>query len=358
MSKQNMQLLATGNFVTGFNCKESSMSTQTADCVPCVKGKPSRLPFTRSENVRANEVLQLIHSDLCGPMENTSLGGARYFLTFIDDYSRKVFVYTLENKNQVKKTFESFKELVENQTGKRIKILRTDNGTEYINRDMSSFLEKSGIRHETSVEYTPEQNGLAERMNRTILERARSMLIGANLPKKYWGEAVSTGVYLINRSPASALPKITPEEAWCGLKPDVSHLKVFGCKAMTHVPKQKRLKWDSKSTECVFLGYCESSKAYRLLQLNSGKLIKARDVVFFENELAFPLKNIHREHSVADEDISNVTNDIGYVIDDETKSQSLLDSEEHEEPSDTEIVLSLDHVVRRSQRGHIPKKMD
>lgn len=124
-------------------------------------------------------------------------------------HSRKVFVFFLQQKSQVKSTFESFKNLIENETDKKIKILRTGNGKEYVNYNLKSFVDMHGIRHETTVQYTPEQNGLAERMNRSIVEKARSMLINANLPTSFWDEATSTTVHLINRSPAAAQGKVT-----------------------------------------------------------------------------------------------------------------------------------------------------
>lgn len=277
-----MDILRSG-YVTGYAVDKV---TKGKPCEACVKGKQQRLPF-RHEGKRASQVLQLLHSDLCGPMETRSIGGSRYIFTIIDDHSRKVFVYFLEHKSQVMKTFESFKQLVENQTEAKIKILRTDNGKEYINNKLKNFLQESGIRHQTIVAYTPEQNGTAERMNRTIVEKARSMLLDAGLPTNFWAEAVSTAVYLINRSPAAALPNITPEEVWSGSKPDISHLKIFGCKAMLHVPRQERRKWDSKSTDCIFLGYYEDSKAYRLMQLDSRKFVKGRDVIFFKTQKTF-----------------------------------------------------------------------
>ena len=194
MSRKNMRILQSG-------CVDSYGLQNIPEnflCEACVKGKQQRLPFQK-EGSRVDKVLKLLHLDLCGPMETTSVGGSRYFFTLIDDHSRKVFVFFLQQKSEVKSTFESFKKLIENQTDQKIKILRTDNGKEYVNHNLKSFLDLHGIRHQTTIQYTPEQNGLAERMNRTIVEKARSMLIDANLPTNFWAEAISTAVYLINR---------------------------------------------------------------------------------------------------------------------------------------------------------------
>lgn len=223
-------------------------------CEPCIKGKHHRNPFPK-EGTRASEQLELIHSDLCGPMETTSAGGSRYFLSFIDNSTRKVFIFFLKDKSEVAETFEEFRSSVERQTSKKICILRSDNGREYINRSMDQNLRRLDIMYQKTIPYTPEQNGLAERMNRTIVERAKAMLFDAELPKIYWAEAVATATYLINRSPAAGLKGKTPEEAWTGQRPDLKHLRVFGCKAYIHVSKSQRLKWDPKAEEMLFVGY-------------------------------------------------------------------------------------------------------
>lgn len=262
--------------------KISNTSESNNNCIPCLQGKQAKFPF-HNVGTRANIPLELIHSDLCGPMETTSMGGARYFITFIDDYSRKVNVYFLKNKTNIKEVFEIYKNEMENQFGKKIKILRTDNGLEYLNNTFKKYLLGFGIIHQTTASYTPEQNGLAERMNRTLAERARCMLFDARLPKMYWAEAVETAAHIINRSPTRVLNHMTPLEKLTGMKPKLSHLRVFGCKAMVHVPKEKRSKWDPKSIEMIFLGYCENTKGYRLMDPNTKKITKSRNVVFFED---------------------------------------------------------------------------
>lgn len=153
-------------------------------CITCLKGKQHRLPFQKSGK-RAKQPLQLIHSDLCGPMENESIGGSRYFLTFIDDNTRKVFVYCLKSKTQVFDKFKGFKARVENESDHKIKKLHTDNGKEYITNEFQDYLRSNGIQHQLTVTYTPEQNGTAERMNRTLVEKAKCMLADAKLKKAF-----------------------------------------------------------------------------------------------------------------------------------------------------------------------------
>ena len=187
-----------------------------SDCSVCAKSKQCRLPFGK-QGSRAKALLEVVHSDICGPMEVPSIGGSRYYIAFVDDRSRRMFVYFLRTKSEdeVLKAFQTFHVLAERQTGQKIKIIRTDNGLEYTNKKFQSYLEKFGIRHQRTNDYTPQQNGMAERANRTIVERARCMIFEAGLQKQFWAEAVSTAVYLINRSPTRG-HGTTPEECWSG----------------------------------------------------------------------------------------------------------------------------------------------
>lgn len=200
------------------------------------------------------------------------MGGGEYFLLFLDDYSNKIFIYILRHKSEVASKFREFQKLVQNQTDRKLKILRTDNGLEFCNREMKKICDEHGIVHQTSAPYTPQQNGKAERMNRTIVEKARTMLIDANLKKFYWAETVNTAAYLLNRTPHKKLNGKSPDEVWSGCEKDIYHLKVFGCVAMVMKPKQLRRKWDSRSTKCIMLVYCQSSKAYRLYEPISRKM--------------------------------------------------------------------------------------
>lgn len=296
-------------------------------CEICLKGKHSRSAF-KDIGTRATELLQVIHSDVCGPMNVKSMGGARYFVLFIDDYSRKVFIYLLKTKSEVVDKFIEFQRLVENQTNKTIKVLRTDNGTEYCNKRLFDHLQSRGVHHQTTAPYTPEQNGLAERMNRSIVEKARCMMFDANLNTKFWAEAVTTAVYLINRLPVVGAAK-TPEELWSGVRPNLKYLKVFGCKAMMHIPKQRRNKFDPKSTECIMMGYSEHSKAYRLFDLDKQTIVISRDVVFLEDR---HVKNM--------EVINNTNNNSNYfLIDSETESSDAVSGLDNSESAANNLNL-------------------
>lgn len=250
-------------------------------CEGCLYGKQSKGPFPNGRAWRASESLELLHADLCGPMQTVSLGGSRYFLLITDDYSRMSWVYFLKAKSEAFENFKIFKAMVEKQSGLCVKALRTDRGGEFLSNEFITFCEEHGIRRELTASYTPEQNGVAERKNRTVVEMARSMLKARGVPNNFWCEAVATAVYILNVSPTKAVMNMTPFEAWRGKKPSVSHLRVFGCTAYALVDLRSKL--DDKSMKCVFIGYATQSKAYRLYNPLTGKIVVSRNVVFNEN---------------------------------------------------------------------------
>lgn len=268
-----------GTISNAFNI---SSEKRNIACDICTLGKSHRLPFPKSDTA-TEHCLQLVHSDLVGPMEVNSLAGSRYLLTFLDDFSHKTFVYFLKSKDQVNDYFKIFKSLVENQSDNKIKILRTDNGGEYCNKKLSEFLKSSGIVHQTSCPYSPQQNGKAERLNRTLLDRARCLLIESGLPTVFWAEAVNCAAYLLNRSPCKSVGT-TPEQVWTAKKPALQHLRIFGCKAYAHIPTPKQTKLSTRSTPCIFVGYCQNTKGYRLYDPQKKITFVSRDVTFSENQ--------------------------------------------------------------------------
>lgn len=269
--------------VLGLGTEDVQISNEP--CETCVTGKQARFPF-RTSKYRASEPLELVHSDICGPMETPSLGGNKYFLTFIDDFSRYTFVYFLKGKDEVCRIFMEFCTMVETQLGRRLKCLRSDNGTEYTNSRLQTFLKEKGIRHQKTVKYTPQQNGVAERANRSITEKARCILHEAGLPKAYWAEAVATAIYLYNRCPTKAVKDKTPFEAWFSRKPNLKYIRIFGCEVMEKIPSPKRKKWDPKAVKKLFIGYCDETKGYRLIDPNTKKVTISRDVVFLEHKMS------------------------------------------------------------------------
>ncbi|KAF1318440.1 Gag-pol polyprotein, partial [Globisporangium splendens] len=256
-------------------------------CDGCAIGKQTRASFHDSTKVRSNSLLDIVHSDVCGPMQTPTFSGKRYFATFIDDKSRYCVVYLMQSKSEVFDKFVQFVQFVkfgETQTGRRVKVLRCDNGGEYKSAKMSKFCADRGIVQQFTPPYTPQLNGVAERMNRTLVECARCMLEHAKMPKSYWGEAVTTATFLRNRCPSRAVNcDKSPFEVWSGKSPLLTNLKVFVCHAYVHVPSAKRLKLDARSTRCRFLGYSEHEKAYRFEDIASGRVFVSRDAKFMED---------------------------------------------------------------------------
>ena len=229
-------------------------------CEKCVFGKATRQKFNPGKQETKN-TLDYIHSDLWGPSQVPSHGGARYFITFINDFSRKVWVYVLKHKSEAFEKFKDWLTLIENQTERRVKRLRTDNGLEYCCNDFEQFCIKKGIARHKTVRHTPQQNGLAERMNRTLVEKVRCMLFNANLSKHFWAEVVTTATYLVNKSPSAALHFKTPQGVWSGKPPDLSNLRVFGCLIYAHINQGKL---EPKAVKGYFIGYPEGVKGYKL----------------------------------------------------------------------------------------------
>ncbi|GJW81785.1 retrotransposon protein, putative, ty1-copia subclass [Tanacetum coccineum] len=250
-------------------------------CENCVLGKSHRVRFGVGRHTTQG-VVDYVHSDLWGPSQVESLGGKRYFLSIIDDYSRRVWVYILRFKHEAFGKFKEWKQLVENQTGRTVKKLRTDNGLEFCNREFEQLCIESGIARHLTVAGTPQQNGVAERMNRTLMDKVRCLLIQSGLPKTFWAEATCTAAYLINRSPSTAIEKKTPMEMWSGHPSDYGMLRIFGCVAYPH---DKQGKLEPRAIKCVLLGYPEGVKGYRLYRLDgeSPKIVTSRNVVFNES---------------------------------------------------------------------------
>ncbi|GBM35607.1 Retrovirus-related Pol polyprotein from transposon TNT 1-94 [Araneus ventricosus] len=205
-----------------------------------------------------------------------------------DDYSRYSMIYLLSKKDEVLSKLKEYVAMTRNKFGRTLKVLRSDNGGEYIGKEIEDFLKEQGIVHQLTVPYSPQQNGVSERKNRTLIEMTRCLLSEANLPQRFWAEAAMTATYLQNRLPTKPKGK-TPYELWTNRKPNLSHIRVFGCKAYAYIQKQKRGKLDSKSVEGIFLGYDYRSKGYRIY-LGDNKIMISRTVKFIENPLPYAKK--------------------------------------------------------------------
>lgn len=284
ISAKNLEVLVRNDMVSGLKVDNDKKQSGSITCEPCIAGKLARKPFSRSEERRSSRVLELVHSDVCGPVTPVGLFGSRFFVTFIDDWTHFTVVFLIESKSEVLRCFEQYEAMVTAKFGKQISRLRCDNGGEYTGKHFKKFCANKGIQMELTVAYTPEQNGVSERMNRTLVEKARAMLVDSGVSKEFWGQAVQTAAYLLNRSPTCAVQtKKTPFELWEDKKPDVSKLRVFGCSVFVHVPSQLRKKLDSKSWRGIFLGY--SPNGYRVWDPVKRRIVTARDVVFVETEI-------------------------------------------------------------------------
>ncbi|GFT83621.1 retrovirus-related Pol polyprotein from transposon TNT 1-94 [Trichonephila clavipes] len=242
-------------------------------CIPCKLAKSKRVSFKKTGAVRSKRPLELLHMDLCGPMPTESQGGNKYFLSIIDDYSRKVTVFPIRNKSDGFHTFIRFQKRAERFLSKKVIAVRTDGGLEFCNKDMDNFLTEQGIKHEVTNSYTPEMNGLAERFNLTSLDGIKTLLNSSEVPHKFWGEALLCFTYAWNRICHKDGNK-TPFEKYSGRKPSVLHLKPFGCLAYAGMPKQIRKKFDMRAKMGIMMGYAQRTKGYRIWLIDENKLVE------------------------------------------------------------------------------------
>jgi hypothetical protein len=252
-------------------------------CEDCVLGKQSNRPFDLDVEVES-EVLQRVYIDLFGPSTVETPGGKRYMMILVDGSSGETENFFLANKEMgtTLSCLDIYRKRAENVTGKKILRLRTDNGLEFKNAVWEEYCAANGIIHEFTAPYTSASNGVAERANRTIMDLARAMLQDAQLPGKYWAEAAATAAYCRNRLPTRRDPETTPFERWHGKKPDVSHIRPFGCVAYAKIPDAvSDGKLAARSLKGALMGY-SGTGVYRVLDRATGKVLVTRNVVFEE----------------------------------------------------------------------------
>lgn len=253
-------------------------------CEGCLMSKQTRTPFPSQTMFSAKHVLELIHGDICGPFTPPTSAGNKFFLLLVDDCSRFMWVYLLKTKDEAFEIFKRFRKMVEKDLKQEIKVLRTDRGGEFCSNDFRNYCEESGIQRHYTTLYSPQQNGVVERRNRTIVAMVRSFLKEKGMPTTFWGEAVRHFVYILNRLPTRAVTGKTPYEALKGEKPHLHHVKVFGCIAHMKVPGAQTKKLDDRSKTVIYLGSEPGTKAHRLYDPNSGVIQVSRDVVFEEDK--------------------------------------------------------------------------
>ncbi|EPZ35576.1 Integrase, catalytic core domain-containing protein [Rozella allomycis CSF55] len=250
-----------------------------AFCEICARNKSKRVPF-KGKRPQAKDIGEVLHTDLCGPMQVETPSGKRYVHVVIDDFSRMCWIRLLRNKAEAKVTLREIITFIETQSGRKVKTVRSDRGGEFVDGDLQKYFTEKGIKHYLTDKYTPEMNGTAERKNGLLMAAARCLLRQAGLPDTFWGEMVNTACYLQNRTPTSILGNITPVEAFTGEKPSVAHLRTIGTKCFVYIPKIKRQKLDEQAEEHTLVGYDISERNYRLRVGKTNRVIVSTHVKF------------------------------------------------------------------------------
>lgn len=256
------------------------VSEKYGQCEACVQGKACQKTHHRLEKRRAEKIMDLWHTDLIGPVRPATKGGKNYIMTVIDDYSRFVFVSLLYEKGEAANELIKLIKQKENGTGMKLKAIRSDNGGEFNSKNLREWLENKGIKHEFSPAYTPQCNGLIERMNRSIIEITRSIISDCEIPMDFWGEAVCTATHIKNRVITSVHGR-TPYELWVGRKPNVGYMKRFGCVAYVLIKGAAKRKFDTKTMTGIFVGY-GTNNTYRVYIPEKNKVQCTCDVKFDE----------------------------------------------------------------------------
>jgi hypothetical protein len=224
--------------------------------------------------------LELIHMDLFSLIAYISISGSKYCLVIVDDNSRFTWVFFLQEKSETQDTLKGFLRRAQNEFGLRIKKIRSDNGTEFKNSQIEGFLEGEGIKHEFSSPYTPQQNGVVDRKNITLLDMARTMLDEYKTLDRFWAEAINTACYSINRLYLHRILKKTSYELLTGKKPNVSYFRVFGSKCFILIKRGRKYKFAPKAVEGFLLGYDSNTRAYRVFNKSTGLVEVSCDIVF------------------------------------------------------------------------------
>ncbi|KAI3723832.1 hypothetical protein L2E82_35593 [Cichorium intybus] len=261
-------------------------------CAACEKGKLSKSTHKSISESSVSEPLELLHIDLCGPAKTQTIQGKKYILVVVDGFSCFTWVFFLRLKSEAPEEMINFIKQIELKLKRPVRRIRSDNGLEFKNKNLDSFLKDKGIEHNFSALYTPQQNGVVQRRNRTLCEAARSMLIFADLPQYFWAEAITTACYTQNRSLIHKHLHKTPYEVINNRKPNIKFFHIFGCRCFIKNNKDHLSKFESRSDEGIFLGYSFSSAAYRVLNKRTRVIEESTDVHFDE----FYVRKLDREH--------------------------------------------------------------
>ena len=279
IGEANMKSLVSEKMATGITLPAQS---RLSFCEGCQYGRMERKPFKPAEE-RECQPGENIHSDVAGPIHVTSVGKSRFIVVFKDEATSFRRLFFVKEKSEVLNCFKDFVNEVEAAMGcRQVKRFRSDGAKEYLSQDFTQYLRSKGIVRETSPAYTPQSNGFVERENRTLLEKARSMLWMRNMPAFLWAEAVATAAYVLNRLPTCRQKGTTPFELWTRKKPDLSHLRIFGCDAFVLMPAVHRKKLDRKAEKGIFVGYGKSDSIFRVYMPAKRNVFESREVNFNE----------------------------------------------------------------------------
>ena len=261
----------------------TNKSLAHSPCDTCFRAKQTREVFYQSLN-KTKECFEMIHCDVWGPDRVQSSCGARYFLTIVDDFSRTVWTYLLLEKSEVQTVLQNFCAMAMKHLIRKSRQFAVTTAQSFC---LARYFREKGIIHQTSCVATPQQNGRVERKHMHILNVARSLLFGGNMPIRFWGEAILTASHLINRTPSMVLKNVSLYELLYGEKPSYEHLKVFGSLCFVHAKSRDNDKFGSRSRRCVFVGYPFTQKGWKVFDLETEEFLISRDVIFKETEFPY-----------------------------------------------------------------------
>ncbi len=281
INKAQLKEVVTKNLVIGIDV--DPLSDLDFDCTTCIEAKHTRRPFPQFSHHTSDRVGDLTHMDIWGPARTSSIHGNAYFISFTDDKSRNSIIFFLKLRSGALDRLQQYQKLVERQFGFTLKRIRTDNALEFTAGKFKEYLNSQGIILETTAPYSPSQNGIAERLNRTLVEHARAMLHARDLPLFLWEEAISYACYLKNRLPTRALANITPYAAFWGKRPDLGSVQEFGVDCWVLKAESKQSKLENKSEKQVFVGQSEHSGGWKYYSPSTRQVLTSRNIIFLRN---------------------------------------------------------------------------
>ncbi|CAB3248534.1 unnamed protein product [Arctia plantaginis] len=319
-------------------------------CATCIQNKMHNLPFQNNRR-KAEEILEIVHTDVNGPHQTTGYNGEKYFLSFIDDYSKLTKVYCIKTKDEVCDYLIQYVNEVQNLTGKMIKELRCDNGKEYMNARVFRFAKEKGIVIKPCPAYVHELNGTAERYNRSLMDIARCLLYEAKVDRRFWPEVIMSAAYLKNRTLTNNIGFKTPYEIFFNRRPSVKNLKMYGSKVFVRVPEERRRsKWDKKADIGILLGYTDTG--YRVLINN--RVIIARHCDIIEEDVTLCGFDDEKENKIIEKEKEDLT-----TTNEEEKNMISMEKENTHEINNDEIREKEEGLIGRGKRQiKHPKRFD